>query len=162
MTFALLMAIPAAGAVEPAPATACAGDTKIAPEAAAWQAMLDAPAEEQEAAAEDFADSIGAGLRTPTAGGGSACPKISGCLAGSCGGQTPCYRATEDVFDTGRTSCVLPSGTEAFCLPGQTIHIVTGSCSQCECCSGPPPNCPCPNNCGNYKSFRCQEGSPIE
>lgn len=72
------------------------------------------------------------------------CPQITTCSGGGykCKGQNPCGATYADV-DTGVQSC-----DTLTCPFGETVHIETGNCEQCPCCTETPA-CLCPSgSCG--------------
>ncbi len=100
-------------------------------------------------------------LPAETAGATPPCPPTSESCSTStrrCGGTNACgvNAAGASTSDTGINACKSPDGTKLDCAPGETIHITTVPCAQCPCCSGPPPVCVCPQNCGEVVLLSCQ------
>ncbi|MCP3958087.1 MAG: hypothetical protein GY719_09560 [bacterium] len=58
-------------------------------------------------------------------------------------------------YDTGQKACLLAGGGTFYCPTGKTIHIKRANCDQCSCCSGPPPVCVCPIDCGEVLRWGC-------
>lgn len=83
------------------------------------------------------------------------CPLVRECPT-VCEGTTPCYKSgSGSTYDTGESTCQIGSHV-IQCPRGTTIHVTTYPCSHCPCCFGPPPNCFCPNDCGDGQIWSCQ------
>ncbi|HEX6853618.1 MAG TPA: hypothetical protein VF139_19635 [Candidatus Polarisedimenticolaceae bacterium] len=122
---------------------------------AVWAAMTTGPAETREAATAEFAKAIGAAPGPIQTDDVPACPELTGCYGvSSCGNSTPCRINGESSSDTGSSSCVLPGGQQVNCFNGKTIHVLTGPCTPCPCCT--QGTCMCTGSCPNYQSFRCE------
>jgi hypothetical protein len=93
-------------------------------------------------------------------GGVPDCPTPSPCSGGSykCRNDNPCKMTTTETgsFDTGSATCNQPGGGTKSCLfPGETVHLVTYSCEQCQCCNDSIP-CVCPQDCGEASILDCR------
>lgn len=88
------------------------------------------------------------------------CPAVADtCRGGTteCEGQSPCgvTGGPATLADTGLQVCQQSDGSLFKCKGNRTVHVKSLACAQCPCCTGPPPVCLCPLDCGEVSVLTC-------